>query len=106
MKTYQGWGEAKVDLSHYLQIGDEVDQEMADYFLNVMPPASYKTNLIQIGEPNSHVNNRATYSTIHRADGRHWLYAGHCHRGETVEPTEQPRGPEKYWAPGELFFTS
>lgn len=34
IKTYANW---KGDLEEYLQIGDVVDEEMADYFLNVLP---------------------------------------------------------------------
>ncbi|MHB8390383.1 MAG: hypothetical protein ACYDBH_12495 [Acidobacteriaceae bacterium] len=41
MKTYSGWGESRQSLDHYLQIGDVVDQEMADYFVNVLPPGLY-----------------------------------------------------------------
>ena len=48
-KTRAGWRESNLDLSHYLQIGDVVDEETADYFLGVLPPACYTCNLIQIG---------------------------------------------------------
>jgi hypothetical protein len=81
-KTRAGWRESNLDLSHYLQIGDVVDEEMADYFLCVLPPACYTSKLIQIGEPYSHAGGAETYSTIERtADG--WVYRGHCHHGET-----------------------
>lgn len=87
MKTMDGWHESKVNLDKYVQIGDEVSQDMADYFLTVLPPATYRANLIQIGEPYSHVQNRATFSTIYKPLGAStWLYAGHCHRGEWTEP--------------------
>jgi hypothetical protein len=86
IKTLAGWHEAKVDLDRYLQIGDAVDEEMMDYFLGVLPPATFRANLIQIGEPYSHVNGRATFSTIYKPLGApNWLYAGHCHRGEWTE---------------------
>jgi hypothetical protein len=88
IKTMRGWSEAKCDLDKYLQIGDAVDLEMADYFLCVLPPATYRANLIQIGEPYSHVNGRATFSTIYKPLGSaNWRYAGHCHRGEWSQPT-------------------
>jgi len=38
MKTYAAWGESRQSLDHFLAIGDDVDQEMADYFVNVLPP--------------------------------------------------------------------
>lgn len=87
MKTMSGWHEAKVDLDRYLEIGDAVDEEMADYFIGVLPPATYRADLIQIGEPYSHVAGRATFSTLYKPLGAQaWLYAGHCHRGEWAEP--------------------
>jgi hypothetical protein len=57
------------------------------YFLEVLPPACYLANVIQIGEPYDHVDGRATFSTIYKPLGaQNWLYAGHCHRGEWTEP--------------------
>lgn len=81
LKTYENW--KKGSLSEYLQIGDEVDEEMMEHFLNVLPPATWRSTLIQIGEPYSHVMGKATYSTLRRESGR-WYYAGHCYRGEST----------------------
>lgn len=39
----------KGDLEEYLQVGDLVDQEMVDYFINVLPPAYMSGSLIQMG---------------------------------------------------------
>lgn len=85
IKTYENW---KGDLGEYLQVGDYTDEEMAMYFLNVMPPAYQASDLIQIGEPYSHVNGKATYATIAK-DAYGWQFCGHCHRGEIYEP-EKP----------------
>ena len=85
MKTKAGWDESRLNLDKYLQIGDEVDEEMADYFLGVLPPAYYSSSIIQIGEPCSHVNGRPTYSTIEKIDGK-WRYRGHCHCKQREEP--------------------
>jgi hypothetical protein len=89
-KTKAGWDASRLDLSRYLEIGDEVDEELADYFLGVLPPAFYNNSIIQIGEPYDHVNGRPTYSTIARIVGvtsaGPWKYAGHCYCGQTTEP--------------------
>lgn len=82
MKTFENW---KGNLSDYLTIGDEVDEDMVDHFVNVLPPASWRADLVQIGEPHSHVAGRATYPTLHKKEGR-WLYAGNCFRGESTQP--------------------
>lgn len=81
MKTYRDWQNGS--LSDYLQFGDEVDEEMMDYFLNTLPPVTWTSTLVQMGEPYSHVAGRATYATLRREGGR-WYYAGHCFRGEST----------------------
>ena len=87
LKTMTGWHEAKCDLGKYLRIGDAVDEEVVDYFIGVLPPACWRADLIQIGEPNNHIAGRATFSTLYKPLGAiYWLYAGHCHHGEWVEP--------------------
>jgi hypothetical protein len=94
MKTMKGWNESRQDLDTYLQIGDEVDEEMMWYFLEVLPPACYRANLIQIGEPYSHVGGRATFSTVYKPLGaKNWMYAGHCWRGEWEQP-KLPKPPQ------------
>jgi hypothetical protein len=82
IKTYENWN---CSLSEYLQIGDLVDEEMKNYFRDVLPPATCNYNCIQIGEPYSHVDGRATYATLKRTS-EGWAYAGHCWRGQTEEP--------------------
>lgn len=78
-KTGANW---KGDLNTYLQLGDVVDMEMVDHFINVLPPAYMSSRLVQMGEPYSHVNGKATYPTLERMDGG-WTYRGNCHRGDT-----------------------
>lgn len=87
MKTKNQWDESRLDLGNFLRIGDVVDEEMADYFLCVLPPACMTGGIIQIGEPNSHVNGRATYATIKRTP-EGWVYCGNCHRGQATEPVD------------------
>jgi hypothetical protein len=80
VKRYADWN---CDLQDFLRIGDLVDEDFVDYFISVLPPACYNSQVIQIGEPYSHVEGGATYSTLmNTADG--WAYAGHCLRGQTT----------------------
>ena len=69
LKTLKEWNESKLNLSEYLQSGDQVDDAMAEYFLEVVPPATYNLTMIQVGEPCSHIGGRATYATLHREGG-------------------------------------
>ncbi len=81
LKTYENW---KGDLHKYLEVGDVVDQEMVNHFLNVMPPACHTSGCIQIGEPYNHINGKAVFATLKRTEFG-WVYAGHCYRGEVCE---------------------
>jgi hypothetical protein len=78
IKTYANWD---CDLDDYLQIGDVVDEEIYDHFLNVLPPAYWSSTLLQMGEPFSHGPEGATYCTLHKTE-HGWEYAGHCYRGK------------------------
>jgi hypothetical protein len=83
IKTLDQWNKCRQTLDEFLQIGDAVDDEMADYFVGVLPPACMTGQVVQIGEPVSDVDGRPTYATLHRAYvGRPWVYVGNCHRGE------------------------
>ncbi|MGC5326994.1 hypothetical protein [Brevibacillus sp. SYSU BS000544] len=80
MKCLRDW---KGSLNEYLSIGDLVDDEFVDHFLNVMPPACWTSQVIQLGEPHSHINGKATFATLKRTP-EGWRYAGHCYRGQTT----------------------
>ena len=83
IKTLEQWNKSSQTLDEFLQVGDAVDDEMADYFVGVLPPACMTGHVVQIGEPASHVDGRPTYATLHRAYvGMPWVYAGNCHRGQ------------------------
>jgi hypothetical protein len=91
MKTFQQWAAGNRHLDTFLKIGDEVDEEMADYFLNTLLPRTMKPDLIQLGEPYDHHRNAnrqtcGTYATLKRVDGK-WIYAGLCFAGES-EPAK------------------
>uniref|UniRef100_A0A6M3Y074 Uncharacterized protein n=1 Tax=viral metagenome TaxID=1070528 RepID=A0A6M3Y074_9ZZZZ len=78
MKTEKEWHESKQWLSKYLEVGDEVDEDLADYFLGVLPPAYWENGVVQIGEPFDHdKNGKPRYQTIQQIDN-HWYYKGIC----------------------------
>lgn len=82
MKTYSGWGESKLTLGKYLEVGEAVDEAMFDYFLCVLPPAHYSKSILQIGEPYKHVNDEPTYLTLVKTQNG-WTFAGSCFEGKT-----------------------
>lgn len=83
LKTYEEW---EGSLADYLQVGDEVDERMVDYFIGVLPPACMNSECVQMGEPYTHgMDNagilRAKYLTLKRENGK-WYYAGPCFKGQ------------------------
>jgi hypothetical protein len=81
IKRFKDW---EGNLDEYLQVGDLVDDDMYWYFVNVLPPASMNSYIVQIGEPNDHIDGRATYATLKYTPAG-WMWVGHCFRGETEE---------------------
>lgn len=71
----------------YFAPGDTVTEDLVDYFINIMPPQTMWSNLVQAGEPFSHENDskgnyRATFITFAKKDGE-WQFAGYCFSKET-----------------------
>lgn len=81
MRTVKTCADWDCGLSEYLNPGDAVDEEMADYFLDVLPPVTWTRDMIQMGEAYSHISGKATFHTLYR-EGSQWVYAGVCHRGQ------------------------
>lgn len=46
----------------------KIGQEMAGYFRDTLPPKTFDSNLIQIGEIANCVRGKATYSTLKRTE--------------------------------------
>ena len=78
MKTLAQWEAQGLSLSRFLSIGDEIDEDLKDYILCVLPPATWTKECIQMGEPYDHDwNGRARYLTIEkRSMGDNWVYTG------------------------------
>lgn len=80
MKTYKGWLNSKAKtIDEYLTIGDEVDEEMINYFRDILPPATDNFTILQVGEPSNHINGQAIYMTFKREKGK-WIFKGDCFR--------------------------
>lgn len=81
VKTYADW---TGDFDKYAKPGDRVDEELFDYFLNVLPPECYLPGGgFQVGEPYSTFQGKSTYATFLRVPGG-FIYAGHCHYRDTT----------------------
>lgn len=88
-KTLEGWQSTGLNLEDFLSIGDEVDDDMVDYFINVVPPLVHFKSLVQVSEPFSSEKAedgkyRNTFITFHREHDGHWHFAGACFAYESV----------------------
>lgn len=95
-KSMQDWEESGLeDFGDYFLPGDTVTEDVYDNFLDILPPATMRANLLQVGEPAAHEkdpatgNYRATYPTFARVNGQ-WYYAGECFIGETENRRSRP----------------
>lgn len=83
LKTLGKWFESGLPTAEdYLEPGDEVDEDLIGYFLDVLPPRTNRAGLLQVGgeistakDANGHW--RPTYLTFKRQGGT-WRYAGRC----------------------------
>ena len=75
-----------------IKVGMTVSEEVIDDLMNCMPPASYRSDCAQVGEPYGHREDpetgrwRPTYGTFKRSDKKKeaWVFCGYCFRGENV----------------------
>lgn len=95
LKTIEGWHKSGCNSwDEYCKFGDLVDQEVADYFLNILPPQTMKSEYFQVGGPHGYARNpktgkpSETYATFVRYRKEIWQYIGNCWTGFTV-PAEK-----------------
>lgn len=72
------------------EIGDYVDDELANIYINCVPPKSLSSGYFQIGEPydsrydESRDTYRSTYATFIRVSKNLWKYCGNCFCGQKI----------------------
>lgn len=99
IKTIEGWhrfseSSDKHNWDDYCKCGDYVDEEVYDYFLDILPPRSLGAGYLQVGEPLDSRKNPETgrfadvYSTFKRVgkanDVMIYQYLGACFAGGLV----------------------
>lgn len=91
VKTYKGWYESGLPtFEDYCKPGDEVDEELVDYFVNSVPPVLMLSFCTQAGEPYSSEPGderncyRPTFTTFHDLGGGRWRFDGYCFYKENV----------------------
>lgn len=76
--------------------GELFTSEIAEYFLDVLPPVCWSSTFVQVGEPHDHRKDKEghfkpTYATFEAVKGTFndvdsvWKYCGNCFKGEHEE---------------------
>lgn len=88
IKTLQDWEKKGGNFTDFCKVGDKVDKGIVDYFVDVLPPITWRTDLVQCGEPYGHRDNpetgrwEATFITFSKNDKGQWYYAGICFKNQ------------------------
>ena len=92
LKTIEDWQNSGCRTwDEYCKPGEKVDQEVADYFLDIIPPKIMTKEYFQVGEPHSYaidprtMKGAETYSTFIRCGKEIWEYAGNCYENTTTD---------------------
>ena len=103
IKTLEGWRESKINsITDYLNQGDQIDEELYNYFLDIMPPISLNSGNgivfagFQVSEPygdRRDINDkwRTTYSTF-GCNGGHYYYLGLNFKGKVKSEYKNNKG--------------
>ena len=91
IKTLEGWEKSKINtFDEYCKPGDIVDQNMVNYFLDLLPPLIFGEHYIQVGGAYNDILDKEdnlikpTYMTFDKEDGN-WIYKGNCFKGKNID---------------------
>ena len=93
VKTLQGWLDSDTNsFDEYVKEEDKVAVDIVNYFIELLPPRSYKSGFFQIGEPYDHIKEGSRYGTfvyLYKDENYKevWQYKGNC-LGGTCEKGE------------------
>lgn len=89
-KTLVDWYKSDANtIDEYLKVGDVVDVEMYNYFLDILSPRTNYPDYLQVGEPCNHLPNKEgkfvpTYLTFSKDETDNWKFNGECFVGEKI----------------------
>ena len=73
------------------KVGDLVEEQVVDNFMDCLPPACYRQDCAQLGEPSNYKQDektgkwRPTFLTFRKVRDGVWAYCGKCFCGENTE---------------------
>lgn len=102
LKTLQGWHDSGIcSLSDYIQVGDTVSDVLVSDLINAVPPVSFRSCCIQLGEayssaPDENGKYRQTYTTFHRTTDGNYIFDGYCYKDENINRDTRPTKLDKW----------
>lgn len=90
VKTCEGWQESGLsNFEDYCSVGDHVDDDMVQNFVDSVPPVLLLSFCTQGGEPYSYEVDergviRPTFMTFHDLGGGYWQFDGYCFYKENI----------------------
>lgn len=100
VKTMESWYGSGLNFDEYCFPGDTVGEDVVDYFVNVVPPVTLRSDCVQSGEehscePDDSGKYRATYTTFHRTGDGQFRFDGYCFKGENQNRVEKTYGRQR-----------
>ncbi len=101
VKTMESWYGSGLNFDDYCFPGDTVGEDMVDYFVNVVPPITLRSDCVQAGEEHSCERGddgkyRATYTTFHRIGDGLFRFDGYCFKGENKNRAEKTYSQQRF----------
>ena len=86
IKTMKQWENTSTPsgFSEFAREGDQVDDEIFNYFWGVLPPMAYKKGIFQVSEPYSQRGGYFTYSTFQEIEKK-FYFLGYLTKPEVLE---------------------
>lgn len=101
VKTMESWYGSGLNFDDYCFPGDTVGEDVVDYFVNVVPPITLRSDCVQAGEEHSCERSddgkyRATYTTFHRTGDGLCRFDGYCFKGENKNRVEKTYSQQRF----------
>lgn len=87
IRTLAEWQRGNEPFHVFFRRGTRVSADLAMYFLECVPPASFERGYFQVGEASKHVGGRPLFSTFRKESSSSdvWVYLGECFHRSTEE---------------------
>lgn len=76
IKTKKDWIQSNKELTEFLYVGDEIDEALYNYVVEVVASAYCSHGFGQCGEPEYHIDKTSFHVTVHESNQNRYYYLG------------------------------